>query len=196
MGKIEHRESPQIAPGETSADIHTAQITSSNIQDIYQHLVEKWAGLLLEHDPTLQDDIEGAATTLREWYESLDESNHARQRLGGNFKHATWTVFECLRLSQQLKAGANSLQDIVLRCLRLELPSALRGDFLDDICETSVEKHPSATLLRRYEIAIDVALLLWKRDEIAANHDVARYGMMDSSPYWRNRLALVCLHRD
>ena len=182
IGRFEHRHGEtETTPGETYADILTTQMTPENIQEIYQHLVEKWTGLLLEHDPTLREDIEGVATTLREWYESLDEPNQ-RKSYGGRFKHATWTISECLRLSQQLKAGSNSMQDVVMRCLRLELPSALRGNFLDDIHSPFAQHHPSPALLRRYEIAVDVALLLWKRDHSVAHPDVARYGMMDSSP--------------
>jgi hypothetical protein len=99
-----------------------------------------------------------------------------RQNQGHRFKHASDKLLECIRVSRFLKAGADSLAEIVKRCLDLALPKVIPFHGFGQ----KVEGLPSKSTVRHSELPLDIALLLLQR----SRSDVAcvRYSWSDSSP--------------
>ena len=88
---------------------------------------------------------------------------------------------ECIRLASRLLGGADRLDDVVCRAIALAIPRHVSSIFLDTLQRQPRTIIPSPSLIRRYYIALDMALCLCCRER---RHEAIeyRYAHTDSSP--------------
>ena len=102
---------------------------------------------------------------------------------GSRFRHSSRKLLDCIRLSSLLKGGPSSLVQVVAQSLSTVLPEFMREPFLRNLLrrgDGSSQLLPSASLIGRYEIALDVALMLLTKQR--AVQKCVRVGWTDSSP--------------
>ena len=100
------------------------------------------------------------------------------------FKHESAKMLQTIRLATSIRGGASNLIDILSKSLASVLPGFMQAAFLNDILDLSddVKKSlPSTSLIQRYELSLDIALLLLQR-EVSRNTEVVRVAWADSSP--------------
>ena len=85
-------------------------------------------------------------------------------------------LLQCVMLAHQLRPGAGGLDSITASVLNLVFPNSIGGVLLKNLKAKVARKTPSQSLLARYRITLDIALLL------VAGEGSARYGWIDSSP--------------
>lgn len=162
-------------------DQPSALISPGRCQDIAAR-VRSWAPAILtaehlEDRLAAQADLEDVVSTLETWERGLRqvhgtwEGPEAAQKV----KYNSEQMLACIRMAHQLKGGAGKLTDVVRHGLMLAFPQALA------LLEPStVAKIPHPSLVQRYTLVFDVAMLLLERD--SASEDVVRYSLSDSSP--------------
>jgi hypothetical protein len=107
---------------------------------------------------------------------------------GSRFRHNSKCLLQAIRLAANLRGGASSLEDVITQSLAASLPPFLQRSFLDDVSgrlKPEVVKHPpSATSIRRNELALDVGLMLLQREASikCSTSPCFRVGWADSSP--------------
>ena len=120
-----------------------------------------------------RDGGEGAAfeSDVVEALRVLDTTTAAlRHQLGesggggsaSKIKHSA-TKLESLRLARTLKGGPWKLQSAIERALWILFPSQ---DIRDFFVSSKSIKIPSASTLQRYELSLDVGLMLWRSAEV------------------------------
>ena len=150
-------------------------------------IIRGWGPALLRGSPpraTAAQDLDLLVTTLDRWNFSWKEAMGMLNMSGGGsaFRHTSHKVTDCVRMSTFLTGGPASLVAAVAQSLATVLPEFLRELFIKHI--TKPRSHmanilPSASLLQRYEIALDTALMLLARER--ASGECIRVGWSDSS---------------
>ena len=137
-----------------------------------QMMIRRWSSMALASlQPGSREYIAEKATaedillTMRSWYSSLlalnrdlacDQANHHR--------YGSAALLESLRLCAFLKGGAGSLHEVALRCICMGVPEFCSESLLEGLRQQDQSRVPSASLLQRYELSLDIALLLVLRD--------------------------------
>ena len=105
------------------------------------------------------------------------EFPHSLGRYGKNrIQHSGVALLQCLQAARNIKGGSAALLEMVKRCLLLILPRATV-----DKCLAAARQLPSGTLLRYYELQLDLSLMLMMRERNTKEAMVV-YAMSDSSP--------------
>ena len=131
-----------------------------------------------------KEHVKKAILSLRAWSYSMWEHRGMCKELSSNgrFLHCSRKLLECIRLASFLKGGPSSLQQVVERSLLLAAPRIISPELLDSVRASSNTKLlATPSLLRRYELALDMALILCSRTNWSSSL-WARYGHADSSP--------------
>ena len=112
-----------------------------------------------------------------------------------HIRHSAGKLFQCLKAAAVLKSGPLGLCDTVESCLRIAAPAFLVPAVTHKLRSGSRhDRLPSSSLLRRYEICLDVAITLIAKDREPLLF--ARYGHADSSPmagydwFWMQRVEI------
>ena len=92
-------------------------------------------------------------------------------------------MLECIRLARYLRGGPDTLWEVCRRALSALLPSAISQPFLESLDVGAHDAVISPSLLRRYEVSLDMSLLLC-RQELYDEHAM-RWSKCDSSPQAR-----------
>ena len=128
-----------------------------------------------------------AATTLRTWAQGFSDvkgiGSPGYSGRMGRYRHTAAKLLKAVRLSFMVRGGASQLHDVTARSLALALPTHLQAAFLEGKGEhQKVYKSicPSATLVRRAEMSLDVAIMLISRSRFTDK--CVRFAMTDSSP--------------
>ncbi|CAE7581880.1 unnamed protein product, partial [Symbiodinium necroappetens] len=152
-------------------------------------IVRSWGPSLLAQEPpptTVEADMSFVLTTLDRWSLSWRQAMGMLNGPGGvsRFRHTSHKVLDCIRLSAHLTGGSSSLVDVVAQSLASVLPEFLREAFIKNVTKPSSNRRllPSASLIRRYELAFDVALMLLSRKRASSVSSCIRVGWSDSSP--------------
>ena len=131
---------------------------------------------------------ESAVDSLRGWaFSLLADQGVCRSPSAltvGRFLHGSRKLLECIRLSALLKGGARSLVEVMERSLLACAPRLITADVLAGMRSKSVAKAAkvgSASLLSRYELSLDLALMMCSKS-LWASQDWTRFGHADSSP--------------
>ena len=127
--------------------------------------------------------MERAVANLQHWGTELSSvaSGLLRCSEERRFKHSAVKLVECIRLANFLRGGADKLADVVMRALSLSAPGPF-AQALRDYCSTRGGGIlPSATRIRRYELALDIALMLLLQRR-SANATAVLFAHADSSP--------------
>ena len=155
-------------------------------------IIRGWAPCLLrdEAEPvqlpgSAREDMQAVLTMLDRWSFSWRQALGMVSIPGGGsrFRHAFHKLLDCIRLSTFLTGGPSSLVDALAQALSTALPEFLRAPFIQNITKPGSEAYkilPSASLVQRYEIALDAALMILSRDH--ASESSVRYAWADSSP--------------
>ena len=95
------------------------------------------------------------------------------------FRYESQQLLECIRFSRHLSGGPEHLVTALRHSFALALPSALAGSFLQ-AADVTMPSLPSSSLMRHYEMRLDIALIFLQRDR--GHRDVVRYMWSGSSP--------------
>ena len=166
----------------------SAEPLNADVLQKFAGIIRSWAPALLNDPPgssppaTVREDLLHLTRTLDSWGGSWRNAMGMLNISGGGskFRHTARKLLDCIRLSTCLTGGPSNLADVVAQSLSLVLPEFLRAPFLSNI---KSQKHgiiPSASLISRYELALDVALCLLARE--TADQGCIRVGWADSSP--------------
>ena len=128
--------------------------------------------------------LEDVARTLDLWASDLaprhsmlaDSSAAARSE---SFHIDSLALFSSVRLALGLKGGAGHLQDSLQLAIKSVAPASLVDTLLEALSSDDV---PSAATVRRSKLAVDVALVLLRREHVAESESlgrVFRYRMAD-----------------
>ena len=163
-----------------------ASLEPANIAGVAAEL-RRWAPAIL--DAQQPDDrggerlaIEDCLKKLDTWCCSLLEAQGQlfQQGRATKMRHDSKRLLECIRFSRCLSGGPDQLIQAIQRALALALPPTMSGILLKSFDSNAHILVPSPSLMRHYEIAIDIAFVLLQRRVCAA--DVVRYRWSDSSP--------------
>ena len=166
----------------------SAEPLNADVLQKFAGIIRGWAPALLNDPPgstppaTVREDLLHLTRTLDSWGGSWKSAMGMLNISGGGskFRHTARKLLDCIRLSTCLTGGPSNLANVVAQSLSLVLPEFLRAPFLSNI---KSQKHgiiPSASLVSRYELALDVALCLLARE--TADQGCVRVGWTDSSP--------------
>ena len=102
----------------------------------------------------------------------------------GRMKHNASTLVECIRLSSFLRGGSDKITEVVTCAIALAVPRQFSQGFIDRLTRPeSKSRLPTASLVRRYMVALDMALCLCARHRLQHQSlQVRRFGHADSSP--------------
>ena len=104
-------------------------------------------------------------------------------------------LIQAIKMSSSLKGGADKLAETVARSLALVLPGQFQEAFLDHVMMPGDEVKPvklnadteklvpSSSLVRRYELALEFAIMILTRKMKEKNPDGEKFQLHDSSPY-------------
>ena len=163
--------------GKQDFPLEMIEISSERCRDISNYLKESAISLIANHECHDTEDAEKEALEthvrcLDAWSQHL--SNTAINRLYGKWKHASEKIIECIRLASYLK-NHKKLFEVIRRSMRIALPAGLLPESFGRGL-----KPISDTLLRRYELSLDVSLMLWQRER--SRLEFATFAASDSSP--------------
>ena len=147
-----------------------------------------WSQEILRHSTdaaTEEPRLSSVASALQGWQEALLACNGLVPpvSVGRRFVYSSQKLVQCIRLAAGVKGGADNLASVAERSLALVAPRFLAGPMLEG-WNSSPGLHnaiPSATTLRRYEIALDISLILTQRHR-AHGHPTFKFAHADSSP--------------
>ena len=147
--------------------------------------LREWAPLILSRfAEDEEEERESERMRLRDSISSLQNWAFMRASMRGDYpkpvRHDCISLLNAVRLARTLRGGANHLADVVARCLDLL-------GFDSSQCRGTLSKLPGASTVKRHELTLDVALMLWEgRRERAATEPILRWGWTDSSPQERH----------
>ena len=147
-------------------------------------------------DDTARQKMMHVQKTLLFWYQQLLAGHKlvstftARQI--GRFKYDTRTLLQTIKLAMMLKGGGNQVANVVAKSLSTVLPACAQHEFLemvsrpgDELLDIKLDKDadkiPAASLVRRYELALDMALMKLARKRCLSIRSVRAF-LADSSP--------------
>ena len=177
----------QHQPNDGRPEQHLQALDADTLQK-FAGIIRSWAPALLEGaqpPASARDDLGFVVTTLDNWSLSWRETLGMLNIPGAcaRFRHHSHKLLDCIRISSFLTGGPSTLVDVLAQALAITLPPFLREPFIKNITRSSREANsivPSASLIQRYEIALDVALMLYCRGKAATK--CVRVGWADSSP--------------
>ena len=113
------------------------------------------------------DDVESNLGELRKLAGQVDQWNQSLKITSAHVLHRkqydAMVLVEVIRLMRFLKGGANSLADVLERCLRTSIPPAFRDAFIQ---KASAAPKPSASTVFYYELILDIAVVLLQRSRM------------------------------
>jgi hypothetical protein len=132
-------------------------------------------------DGAPRHDCMSAARRLSRWSSSLADADAEEGGLHSRFRHRSLKLITAIRLTRDIKGGPRNLLSVVKKCLILAVPSILAKSLIESLEQPENSTIPSASIIRRYELALDIAmhLLVQSRSRVDT---VFRYGHADSSP--------------
>ena len=176
-------------PSEAEAAIDVLPLTADSLER-FAGMIRGWAPVLLNHlqapeqdSQSVQGDLQLVLTTLDKWSFSWRQAMGMVNLAGGGsrFRHDSRKLLDCIRLSFLVNGGPSSLTEVIAQSLSIVLPEFLREPFVRSMCKPTCGKVlPSASLISRYEIALDAALMLLAKKRAAPV--CIRVGWTDSSP--------------
>ena len=105
---------------------------------------------------------------------------------GDRFRHSSRKLLSAIYLGNELKGGSAKLTKVIAQALSLALPPFMREAFLENTLRPSQwlrDSLPSPALIRRHEVSLDVAMILYERERCRIDGDMkCRIGWTDSSP--------------
>ena len=126
--------------------------------------------------------LERMMCTLGGWHQALLNASGFPPPVGSGsrrFVHDSRKMLECIRLASYFQGGADHLSEVMQRALQCAAPRLLSGALVETLRQPSVTPSPSS--IRRYELALDIALVLAVRKR-ADSGAMYRFGHADSSP--------------
>jgi hypothetical protein len=124
-------------------------------------------------------DVAKFVRMLDSWASSTDGAANKQESAN---RHGSEKLLECIRLCRFLKGGPATLHAVVARSISLELPPDMRSLCVDSAGKL-INKPPSASILRRYEFALDVGLVVLQRmRSVKMSSSVVHFSLADSSP--------------
>ena len=163
-------------------------LTADTLAD-FASQIRSWAPALLNEPAgssapaTAKQDMQVMLSTLDSWALSW------RQAAGlvvptqaSRFRHTARKLLDCIRLGSYLLGGPSKLADVITQSLAIALPEFLREPFVRSLKKGQgvPDLLPSPSLLQRYELALDAALMLLAREK--SSDRCVRVGWTDSSP--------------
>ena len=94
------------------------------------------------------------------------------------FRHGSRKLTGVIRMATYLKGGPDSLSEVIERSLHIASPSLCTWGALD----FRAGGLPSASLTRRYELSLDLAIMLMQRETAGLDGEHVRYSWADASP--------------
>ena len=97
------------------------------------------------------------------------------------FRHSAVKLFDSLRAAALLKGGPETLCETLIRCLQTAAPKFMVPAVLEQITQGGKkERLPAPSLIRRYELSLDIALNLLVQERTPSAF--VRFAHSDSSP--------------
>ena len=149
--------------------------------------LREWSRTILEHSANPAEDkdlLDQYVSTFQSWYADLLSSHGVAPGLSFHrkFVHSSKVLVKCVRMASFLKSGPSALVDVLEQGLSLVAPRFISNGLLEAL-HKKPSKPPSPSLLRRYELALDIALILAVRARQGRGHgDSFKFGHADSSP--------------
>ena len=150
--------------------------------------IQLWSSTIMQAAPCGEQRdrerraLERVMCTLGGWHQALLNASGFAPPVGSGsrrFVHDSRKILECIRLASYLQGGADHLSEVMQRALQCAAPRLLSGALVETLRQPSVM--PSPALIRRYELALDIALVLAVRKR-ADSGAMFRFGHADSSP--------------
>jgi hypothetical protein len=130
-------------------------------------------------DESLKRDCESSLRQLSQWSISLSHGG-ADDDFGPARHHFKSTkLLSAIRLGLAVKGGSGRLVEVVKQSILFAAPVTLRKTLMESLDRPGTI--PSGSLIRRYELALDIALQLTAQRRSSLDR-VCRYGHADSSP--------------
>ena len=141
-----------------------------------------------------REEVTQMHTTLTNWQRSLERKRGGIDSTDNRYHHDSRKLLQALKTSSLLRGGAQQLVEAVARSLAMVLPEVMQSSFLqfvsmpgDELMPTEVsvelkESVPSASLIRRHELSLDICIILLTRLLKQRHPDGEKFGMADSSP--------------
>ena len=180
MGNNELQPQAQEEGGE---DKHP--FTSARLLELTRHF-RRWAPRILQDaNPTDRADLQSCVATLEHWRQGLDAvagiGPYPGMSDGSRFRHSSRKLLKCLRMLPLLKGSADALAEVVTQSLSLTLPDYMRNAFIES-ANAPVNKLPHTSLLQRYELSLDIAMMLVARGVHALfGQSSVRFELSDST---------------
>ena len=124
--------------------------------------------------------MQATVEKLDRWREQFDEAAGRRHtvglsRSGRNWKYSTSNIVSAIRVAKGSKGGASKLVDVLQHAISMIAPPAFVG-----VLQNQKERSsPSASTVRRNELALDLGIVELRRREYRS--DVVRYFWSDST---------------
>ena len=83
------------------------------------------------------------------------------------YRHSSKRILRAITLASEIRGGSGSLHKVVAQSLAAALPEFMQSSFLNDVLDPNAALKsiiPSAALVSRYELSLDIAMLLLQRD--------------------------------
>lgn len=179
---------PQDSPSWKCVGMHAAPLafvsgTSPISAEAFQDVSNAMRLLAADLAPVRHAQLLELVIKLDCWADKMARHTARSAHGRGQFRFSSMRLLECIRLCRFLKGGPSRLEEVIPRCLAMELPPDLRGVFLQGKNQL-VSKTPSPSLLRRYMFSLDVALTLLERDRSISCKATSylKWDWSDSSP--------------
>ena len=155
------------ADSELSMDAQNRRFDYENVKHLQKVFLSLVPFMRQASGPNLESNTAAIAEVVQmldSWKQALDSNTYINMRSTQQrqFRHDSRVLLECIRLAKHLSGGSDSLYEVVQRCISMAVPPAFRDTFAK-VCGQAMDSGPSATLVRHYELTLDVALLLLQK---------------------------------
>ena len=164
----------------------------------FQENMAQWGPVLRDHFAGNRQYSQLMEAKLHEMHFTLDKwrKSFEQQAYEGAWKlHSSRAILQAIKSSMMLRGGAPRQQEVIARSLAMTLPPSFQESFLKKVSEMGDEfdvleladdvsaRVPSAALVQRYELSLDVAIILIERELKVRSPFGIKFNVADSSPY-------------
>ena len=164
------------------------ELSSENLGAMAEH-ARRWATSALANMTAAAQSLERqhmelVIGTLQRWAMQLTPAAPVRRCLVSKeerrFRHSSEQLVQCIRLARYLRGGAAQLAHVVAEALNVGLPGFISKPRIEQL-RNDRSLLPSASLMQRYELSLDMALVVCTQRKYLGR-STARFGHADSSP--------------